>query len=240
MVKPPPEACGEEYGKALELAATARYREARVKLQGILDTYPDYVGALILLGKVEYYLRRPASSRRCFETALTYEPGNAAAWFGLQFYRERRRSMLLGIVAACLLIAIGLTGAGVYLRLTAEIGTLKNELAGRLAELAGAEEHNAVLMEGISNRIDERFDAVSIYMQETVDAFASYRSDSKDNIAALETHFREVAAAQELNAGSLERLSDAVGRLTARMVAEEKSPKQPQARSPAYNMSELK
>ena len=144
------------------------------------------------------------------------------------------------MIIPILLIAIGLTGAGVYLRLTAEIGTLKNELAGRLAELAGAEEHNAVLMEGISNRIDERFDAVSIYMQETVDAFASYRSDSKDNIAALETHFREVAAAQELNAGSLERLSDAVGRLTARMVAEEKSPKQPQARSPAYNMSELK
>ena len=84
-----------EYQLALELASTMRYKEAGEKLKSILLEQPDNTAALILLGKVEYYLRLFPSSRRRFETALTYSPGNFEAYYGLQFFNERKKRLAI-------------------------------------------------------------------------------------------------------------------------------------------------
>ena len=247
MGRPLSEECGDEYRKALELAATSRYREARDKLRGILDDHPDYAEALILLGRVEYYLRRSASSRRCFETALVYEPGNSAAWFGLQFYRERQRSVIIGVAVACLLLSIILTAAGVYLGLVAqfdrrfggELATLKTTFTGRLTDLAAAEERNAELIQRIGTMIDNRFDKITVDMQTNADALESYRLDSNNNAASLAGRLREITVVQEANRDSLGRLEETVGELSARLAAEEQSPKQPSAASRTLDMTDL-
>ena len=99
-----------EYRIALELASTLRYKEARGKLKSILLEQPDNVDTLILLGKVEYYLRLFPSSRRRFETALTYYPGNFEAYYGLQYFNERKkRFWIIGAWTAsiCLLLLMG-------------------------------------------------------------------------------------------------------------------------------------
>jgi len=83
-----------EYKIALELASTSRYKDAREKLQAILSKKPDHINALILLGKVEYYLRLFSSSRKRFETVLTYNPDNIAAYFGLEYFKEKKRHIL--------------------------------------------------------------------------------------------------------------------------------------------------
>ena len=248
MDRPIPVDCGDEYRKALELAATSRYREAREKVRGILDDHPGYAEALILLGKIEYYLRRSASSRRCFETALVYEPGNSAAWFGLQFYRERRRSMIIGVAVACLLLAIILTATGVYLglvtqfdrRLAGELATLKTAFIGRLADLVTAEKRNAELIQRMGNMIDGRFDKISFDMQTNAEVLESYRLDSKDNATVLTRRLREISVAQEVNRDNLGRLEKTVGELSTRLAAEEQSSKQPSAASRTLDMTDLK
>ncbi len=92
------------YKTALELASTARYKEAREKLQELLMERPDHIGALILLGKVEYYLRLFVSSRSRFETVLTYDSGNLAAFFGLEYFKERKRRLFFLSTLALILI----------------------------------------------------------------------------------------------------------------------------------------
>ncbi len=94
----------------MELATTSRYGEAERILVRILEGQPGNVDALILLGKVEYYLRRYSASRTSFETALLYEPGNTTAYFGLQFFREKIRNIrnvVLLVVAFFILAATG-------------------------------------------------------------------------------------------------------------------------------------
>jgi hypothetical protein len=80
----------DEYAMARELAITGRYREARDSLKGLLQSDPAQVEAFILGGKVEYYLGHPAASRRSFEIALSYEPGNTAAFFPASPCGDRR------------------------------------------------------------------------------------------------------------------------------------------------------
>lgn len=94
------------YQKAFELAATKRYPEAREKLLQILGQHPDAVDALVLLGKVEYYLGKKAASRQRFETALTYQPDNLPAWFALQFYREQKFTAALALALALVAIIV--------------------------------------------------------------------------------------------------------------------------------------
>ena len=100
-----PESFHRAYHIAFELAATKRYPEAREKLLQILGEHPDAVDALVLLGKVEYYLGKKAASRQRFETALTYQPDNLPAWFGLQFYREHRFAAALAMALALVIIS---------------------------------------------------------------------------------------------------------------------------------------
>ncbi len=83
----------KEYQVALELASALRYEEAGHKLKFILSEHPYNIDALLLLGKVEYYLRLFTSSKRRFETVLTHDPGNFEAYYGLQFFIERERRL---------------------------------------------------------------------------------------------------------------------------------------------------
>jgi len=104
-----------DYKTALELASTSRYKEARGKLQELLLDRPGHIGALVLLGKVEYYLRLFASSRSRFETVLTYDSGNLAAYFGLEYFKERKRRLFylstLALILITLLISFFFSGA---------------------------------------------------------------------------------------------------------------------------------
>lgn len=83
----------KEYQVALELASALRYEEAGQKLKFILSENPDNIDALILLGKVEYYLRLFPSSKKHFEAVLTHDPGNFEAYYGLQFFVERKKRL---------------------------------------------------------------------------------------------------------------------------------------------------
>ncbi len=92
------------YKDALELASTFRYREARENLLRLIAEKPDHIDALLLLGKVEYYLRLFPSSRKRFETVLTYNSANQAAYFGIEYYKERKKkfafffSSIMGVI----------------------------------------------------------------------------------------------------------------------------------------------
>ena len=100
----------KEYRIALELASSLRYEEAGQKLKSILSEQPDNIDALILLGKVEYYQRLFSSSRRRFETAITYDSGNLAAYYSLQFFNERKKRLWTAaawVVSIVLLLFIG-------------------------------------------------------------------------------------------------------------------------------------
>ncbi len=102
------------YAAAHEHASTGRYREAQEILEQVLHEEPSHVQALILLGKVEYYLRHATRSRRCFETALVYDPANIAAFFGIEHYRGRRRTVWFAgcaIVLAALLAGVAAVAA---------------------------------------------------------------------------------------------------------------------------------
>ena len=127
----------DEYAAASELAFTGRYREARDSLKALLQSNPSHVDALILLGKVEYYLGRPAASRRSFEIALWYEPGNMAAFFGIEYHRQRTRSLFLGAAVVLLLAAIGVATAFLTHRLTTSMRQFDARLDATFAALSG-------------------------------------------------------------------------------------------------------
>ena len=111
----------DAYAVAKELALTGRYREAWDSLMAVLQRNPSHVEALILLGKVNYYLGRPGASRRCFEIALEYEPDNMAAFFGIEYYRQRRRSLFFVTCVVLLVAAIAGATAFVAHRLTLSV-----------------------------------------------------------------------------------------------------------------------
>lgn len=144
------------YAAAHELAATGRYREARECLAALLQRDPADVEALVLLGKVEFYLRHAASSRRCFETALAYEPGNMAAFFGLEYFRQRSRWLLAA--ASMLLLCIAVAGAGALLawRLEAAMRQLGSSVDATVTERveAGSAALSASL-EGIASDVKQ-------------------------------------------------------------------------------------
>ncbi|HVP18831.1 MAG TPA: hypothetical protein VMU36_07525 [Spirochaetia bacterium] len=108
----------DAYAAASELALTGRYHEAR---DALLESYPSDIQATILLGKVEYCLRNPAASRRCFEAALSREPGNMAAFFGIEYDRQRARLLFLAACVVLLLAAIAGTTAFLAHRLTSSM-----------------------------------------------------------------------------------------------------------------------
>jgi len=130
---------------AREYALTGRYREAGEVLRRMLDEQPSHVEALLLLGKVEYYLGHASRSRRCFETALAYDPTNLAAFFGIEHYRGRRRAAAFAgtaiVLAALLAAAAGLVArrSVVVLRdANARIAVAVDGLSRSMADMARA------------------------------------------------------------------------------------------------------
>ncbi|MEE9308462.1 MAG: hypothetical protein V3V57_13145 [Spirochaetia bacterium] len=124
----------EDYREALSLALKTQYREAAAKLAELLGEHPQHVPSLVLLGKVEYYLRRFSSSRRRFEQVLNLEPENSAAWFGLQYYSQRRRTVLLLGVLGVSVGALVLMGALFFRSLRQSIDSDLKETEQRLTD----------------------------------------------------------------------------------------------------------
>ncbi len=120
------------------MADTRRYEEARHKLLEILNRQPNHVNALVLLAKVEYYLRLFRSSRQRFETALTYEPGNMSAYFGLQFFTERKRRIGFIVSLASAFLVLLLLGFVAGTRIDRSLAALQQRMNQKLAELAAA------------------------------------------------------------------------------------------------------
>ena len=213
----------EAYREALSLALKKQYREAAAKLIELLGEHPQHVPSLILLGKVEYYLRRFSSSRRRFEQVLSLEPENSAAWFGLQYYSQRRRTVLLLGVLGVSVGALVLMGALFFrsLRQSIDSGLKETEqrLTGRLFEversLAGEAEarthiDEALLknVEGISeelkrqgrsqeaigNRIDTLFASVHERLEELSDLQTELDRELRADIRELRSLIGELRA----------------------------------------------
>jgi len=141
----------DEYAKARELAITGRYREARDSLKALLQSDPSHVEALILAGKVEYYLGHPAASRRSFEIALSYEPGNTAAFFGIEYHRQRTRRLFLGASVLLLLAAIGVATAFLMHRLTSSMRRMDDGLDAAFSALSGSVDRSGSALEELRN-----------------------------------------------------------------------------------------
>ena len=152
----------EDYREALSLALKTQYREAAAKLAELLGEHPQHVPSLVLLGKVEYYLRRFSSSRRPFEQVLNLEPENSAAWFGLQYYSQRRRTVLLLGVLGVSVGALVLMGALFFRSLRQSIDSdlkeTEQRLTGRLLEmersLAGEAEARTHIDEALLKNVE--------------------------------------------------------------------------------------
>jgi TolA-binding protein len=136
----------QEYAAAFELASTGRYREAHTKLLEILQNRPAYIDALVLLGKVEYYLKLYRDSRERFETVLTYEPGNFAAYFGLEYYRERARKAGFYLLIIVIFIFFSAAAGFLYFSLSASF-------AGKMAVLEQTVKRQSVQLEGLKETV---------------------------------------------------------------------------------------
>lgn len=133
-----------EYAVAFELASTGRYGEARSKLLEILQNRPAYIDALVLLGKVEYYLKLYRDSKKRFETVLTYEPGNFAAYFGLEYYRERARKAGFYLLMIVIFIFFSAAAGFLYFSLSAsfaeKVAVLEQTVTRQSVQLDGLKE----------------------------------------------------------------------------------------------------
>ena len=140
------------YAAANELAVTGRYREARDSLRALLQKEPSNVEVLVLLGKVEFYLRHSAESRRCFETALSYEPGNMAAFFGLEYHRQRSRRLLTAAVSVLLAAAI----AGAAALLADRVGRSMRDAESSLeAQLNANSAAQCASIDGVATAVEQ-------------------------------------------------------------------------------------
>ena len=172
----------EHYQAALKLALNGHFREAEEKLSVLLQEHPQHVQALILLGKVEYYLRRFDSSRKRFEQAFSLEPENPAVFFGLQYYNQRRRTfMLLGVLGFSLAVLILFAVFFFFsMRTTLQSGFIRMEesfsgqlleLETRVAEEAGARKRNdgtiLLNLEEMAETLTRYQDGMKIFRGET-------------------------------------------------------------------------
>lgn len=186
----------QEYQAALELATTSRYGEAERILVRIVERQPGNVDALILLGKVEYYLRRYTDSRTRFEAALLYEPGNPTAYFGLQFFRERIRNIrnvVFLVVAFFLLAAMGTV---LFLALNASfrkgVSGLSEGLSSTEANLRRAidrierliEEH-AVSRLAMEERREGRLDELARKLERNAELIETFQRNTQADIQSL-------------------------------------------------------
>jgi len=136
------------YASARELALTGLHREAREALKALLVCDPSHVDALILPGKVEHYLGHSASSCQCFEIVLSYDADNMAAFFGIEYYRQRRRSVVHIACMAILIAAIAAATALLSHRMTSSFRELDARLEGVSTALS-------LPVERTRNRVEE-------------------------------------------------------------------------------------
>ncbi len=220
----------EAYREALSLALKTQYREAAARLSELLREHPRHVPSLILLGKVEYYLRRFSSSRRRFEQALSLEPENPAAWFGLQYYAQRRRTVLpfgvLGISVGALVLIGALFFNSLRQSIESDLKGMEEHLAGRLLQVerlvageAEAREHidEALLnnaeglsealerygssLEALESRIDTAFASVNGRLEELSDLQTELHSELRADIRELRSLIRELRSVLQGAAG---------------------------------------
>ncbi|MBA7547531.1 hypothetical protein ES705_39953 [subsurface metagenome] len=166
------------YKTALELASTARHKEAREKLQELLMDRPGHIGALILLGKVEYYLRLFACSRSRFETVLTYDSGNLAAYFGLEYFKERKRRLFFLSAFALILVTflISLFFSSAFLK--RDLIQAEKSISRKIDTYVSASE---TMEKEILLKLDTLFDQ----LKETVDSIESDQEEASYRIEAL-------------------------------------------------------
>lgn len=145
-----------EYQTALKLASSLRYSEAKQKLESVLSGQPDNIDALILLGKVEYYLGYFSSSRRRFETVLTSNPGNFEAYYGLQFFVERKRR--IWTIAAWFTSIVLLLLLGVFINIS-----IKNSFNRFEAGISKQREYYLEFEKALSNKTLDILDNLNQY-----------------------------------------------------------------------------
>jgi tetratricopeptide (TPR) repeat protein len=142
------------YENAVALAADRRYEEAKAAVESLLRDDPADAAALVLLGKIEYYLGHDRSSRKAFELALTHEPDNFAAYLGSRYYRERRLKRIgLGLLLAAVIISCAgavffysrqaASDAAALETVTALLSEKNSRLEAKLATVTAAEAREA-------------------------------------------------------------------------------------------------
>ena len=177
------------YRIALELASTSRHKEAREKLEEILLDKPDHIGALILLGKVEYYLRFFSSSRSRFETALTYDPGNLAAYFGLEYFKERKRKLFFLAAFALILITFLISFFFFSAFLKRNLVEVEKSLSGKIDSFVSA-------TEATGKDILIKLNALSDQLEQAVDSIQGDQQEASAEIVALNRYLLELRSRQ--------------------------------------------
>ncbi len=201
----------DDYRIALELAACSRYNEARVKLERILSRRPADVACLVLLGKVQYYLRRFRSSRSCFETALTYDPGNMAAFFGLQYYKERalRNGFVLSLVASLLLVLVAV-GSFAF-RVDSSLEELRSSVGG----IEETFRRDSASLEASHELVLQRLGALSRRLESyerSLDALREETEPRRRRLTLLQESVSKLAAVQNTILDRLETLARTLDR----------------------------
>lgn len=193
------------YRIALELASTSRHKEAREKLEEILLDKPDHIGALILLGKVEYYLRFFSSSRSRFETALTYDPGNLAAYFGLEYFKERKRKLFFLAAFALILITFLISFFFFSAFLKRNLVEVEKSLSGKIDSFVLA-------TEATGKDILIKLNALSDQLEQAVDSIEGDQQEASAEIAALNRYLLELRSRQTEIIASTNFLASTISR----------------------------
>jgi tetratricopeptide (TPR) repeat protein len=191
----------QEYAVAFELAATGRYVEARSKLLEILQNRPAYIDALVLLGKVEYYLKRYHDSRERFETVLNYEPGNFAAYFGLEYYKERARKAVFYIAVIVLFIFFSAGTAFLYFSLSVSFakksGVLEQKVTQQTVQLKDLKE---AIIKADQQRYKEflkKLEVISKQVSLDIESFSSFLKSIDKRIKELKDEISRLRGEQK-------------------------------------------
>lgn len=214
----------EAYRNALGLALESRYAEAAAKLLEILREQPQHVPSLLLLGKVEYYLKRFSSSRARFEQVLSLEPQNPAAWFALQFYYQRRRTVWLLGAAGCFFAILVLLGAFFLHSLRREVENdllaVEQRLSGALLELEQSLSAQESSRQSSDQALMRRMEALSAELQRDAGRLEAVERSVETAFSELRGRLAEIAEQQsalhlELRA-DIRELRSLIGELRTR------------------------
>jgi tetratricopeptide (TPR) repeat protein len=190
----------QAYRNALSLALESRYQEAAAKLLELLREQPQHVPSLLLLGKVEYYLRRFSSSRARFEQVLTLEPQNPAAWFALQFYSQRRRTAWLLGAAGCFFAVLVLLGAFFLHSLRRDVEdellAVEQTLSGTLLQLEQSLSAQASSRQRSDRALMRRMEALSAELQRDAGRLEAVEHRVEASFTELRGRLAEIAEQQ--------------------------------------------